>query len=178
MKYIIKLIALNLALIVSFSAGAADSGEDPMVNQRLFELLKKFESATAETDPSPQAAVAASGTFKFIITVSNISNITEPMACNGQVSHSGGFFYSETANGRIVWSGNTGTCTIYMRYFWKAADTLQKVNLFVSIRPFYPCTAFTPCIERPISRNSSHQLASIPLPANGDLTIITDLFRL
>jgi len=179
MKLITKFIALNLALIATFSAGAADNGGDPMVNQRLVQLLERLESAASETYMAvPLAAISASGTFKFTITVNRVSANTEPMACQGNVSHytPSGLSYYESASGRVVWSGNTGTCTITLPYLWIKADTLTKVSISTSLSPYYPCTST--CVERPIQRYSSHYLGQRPLPANNALTNITDSFRI
>lgn len=179
MKLITKFLALNLTLIATFSAGAADNGGNPMVNQRLVQLLEKLESAASETYlAEPLAPISISGTFKFAITVTRVSTNTEPMACEGTVSHitPAGLSYFEIAHGRVVFSGNTGTCNITIPYLWKKADPVFKVSISTSLTPYFPCQ--TTCVERPIQRFSSHSLGQIPLPANGALTNIADSFRL
>ncbi len=183
MKFLNKCGLLSLAFLTTFSAiASADNGEDRMVNKQLLQMLQNLQSAASGTSlvPVPNAVVSVGGTFRVIITVNRVSTNMEPMVCGADFSHfslSAGAFYYEGANGRVIWSGNTGTCTISIPYIWKSADTLFGVGILTSISTHYP-TCTTSCVERLINRTSYRSLSQITLPANGSITNITDIFRL
>jgi hypothetical protein len=171
MRYHYSLIAIAGASLIAMSAATFVSAQAPS-GPGVFGFfdaasgsfrpvtLQQMPSSTTSVEPRAQVSRAGKIRFRLNITVLSGSPATELPFCQGSFSHQGVLHsYSESQNVQGTRVGNNADCIIPVSYSWPAANNANSVSLsfFVSLP----------------GRSHSESLPSIPLPANGAITVIS-----